>query len=97
MVRAFMTLGKPQKSNKGFNYSFQMPEFIMKIFNYLHTPLPASVNCLLNTPDLQFENVHLLINEANFNNRFKHYTSERYTVYFLCGHNKVFRGFTYGQ
>jgi hypothetical protein len=33
-------------------FYFQMPEFIMKIFNYLHTPLPASVSCLLNMPDL---------------------------------------------
>jgi hypothetical protein len=55
-----MTPVKPQKSNKGFNFYFQMPEFIMKIFNYLHTPIPASVSCLLNMPDLQFENVHLL-------------------------------------
>jgi hypothetical protein len=55
-----MTPVKPQKSNKGFNFYFQMPELIMKIFSYLHTPLPASVSCLLNMPDLQFENVHLL-------------------------------------
>jgi hypothetical protein len=39
MVRAFMIPIKPQKSNKGFNYYFQVPEFIMKIFIYLHTPL----------------------------------------------------------
>jgi hypothetical protein len=52
MVRAFMTPVKPQKSNKGFNFYFQMPEFIVKIFNYLHTPLPASVSCMLNMPDL---------------------------------------------
>jgi hypothetical protein len=44
MIRALTTPVKPQESNKGFNFFFQMPEFIMKIFNYLHTPLPASVN-----------------------------------------------------
>jgi hypothetical protein len=36
MVRTFMTSVKPQKSNKGFNFYFQMPELIMKIFSYLH-------------------------------------------------------------
>jgi hypothetical protein len=44
MVKACMTPVKPQKSNKGFNFYFQMPQFIMTIFNYLQTPLPASVN-----------------------------------------------------
>jgi hypothetical protein len=52
MVRAFMTPVKPQKSNKGFNFCLRVPKFIMKILTYLHTPLPASVSCLLNMPDL---------------------------------------------
>jgi hypothetical protein len=94
MVRAFMTPVKPQKSNKGFNFYFQMPEFIMKFFNYLHTPLPASVSFLLNMPDLLVRKRSLITHETNVNNRFMHYRPERYTVYILFGRNKVFRGFT---
>jgi hypothetical protein len=39
-----MTPVKPQKSNKGFNFYFQMPEFIMKIFNYLHLIIHFRLN-----------------------------------------------------